>query len=266
MDAVTRHPAVATVRQVVDRSTPRPLPVLKGRVALVTGAGSGIGRAIARALIGAEAAVCLVGRNSAPLRRVAAEASGASATVIPADLGHTNAAATIAEWVERDLGRLDILIHCAATIVPNRIADATAEDFEEQFAVNLRAPYLLTKAVLPMLARAKGDVVFVNSSVVRLPKANMGQYAATKGALLALADSLRVEVSDLGVRVLTIFPGCTATPMQQRLYESHGRAGEYEPERLLQPEDIASTVLHAITLPRTAEITDIHIRPMQRAR
>ena len=87
----------------------------------------------------------------------------------------------------------------------------------------------------------------------------MGQYAATQHALRAIADSLRAEVNPQGVRVLSVFPGRTATPMQARLCELEGKA--YSPERLIQPEDIASTVIHALTLPRTAEITEISIRP-----
>jgi NADP-dependent 3-hydroxy acid dehydrogenase YdfG len=261
-----RTTAAANLQRVVEQAASGPVPGLKGRVAVVTGAGSGIGRAIARALLQSAASVCLVGRNASRLGRVAAESDGAPAIVVTTDLGRDDAPGEIGTRVARDFGRLDILVHCAGTMALDTTADASEEDFDTQLAVNLRAPYKLTKAMLPMLARASGDVVFVNSSVLRFPRADAAQYAATKGGLLALADSLRAEVNILGVRVLTIFPGSTATPMQQRRYESQGRGAEYAPERLLQPEDIAATVLHAISLPRTAEITDIHIRPMQNAR
>ena len=91
-------------------------------------------------------------------------------------------------------------------------------------------------------------------------RANVGQYAATKHALKAVADSLRDEVNSDGVRVLSIFAGRTATPMQETIYRLENKA--YDAQLLLQPEDIASVVIHALTLPRTAEATDIHIRPL----
>jgi NADP-dependent 3-hydroxy acid dehydrogenase YdfG len=88
---------------------------------------------------------------------------------------------------------------------------------------------------------------------------NVGQYASTKHALKAVADSLRAEVDAEGVRVLSVYPGRTATPMQASVHEREGMA--YIPERLMQPEDVAGVVINALCLPRTAEVTDIHIRP-----
>ena len=125
----------------------------------------------------------------------------------------------------------------------------------------LRARYLLTQATLPMILASQGQIVFVNSSVGgRAPGPGLGQYAATQHALRAIADSLRAEVNPQGVRVLSVFPGRTATPMQARLCELEGKGLQSRaPDP--QPEDIASTVIHALTLPRTAEITEISIRP-----
>jgi NADP-dependent 3-hydroxy acid dehydrogenase YdfG len=88
----------------------------------------------------------------------------------------------------------------------------------------------------------------------------VGQYAATQHGLKAIADSLREEVNPYGIRVLSIYPGRTATPLQKRLHEAEGKL--YRPEALLQPSDIASVVIHSLALPKTAEVTDIHIRPM----
>jgi NADP-dependent 3-hydroxy acid dehydrogenase YdfG len=102
--------------------------------------------------------------------------------------------------------------------------------------------------------------VFVNSSVGLNARANVGQYAATKHALKALADSLRDEVNADAVRVLSVFLGRTATPMQASVHEMEGK--EYHPERLLLPEDVAAVVINALSLPRSAEVTDINIRPL----
>jgi NADP-dependent 3-hydroxy acid dehydrogenase YdfG len=108
-------------------------------------------------------------------------------------------------------------------------------------------------------------VVFVNSSAGFHPaRAGWAAYSASKHALRALADGLRDEVNRQGVRVITIFPGRTATAMQEEVHRYEGR--DYDPERFLQPRDVAAAVLSSLALPRTAEVTDLHIRPMQGAR
>jgi NADP-dependent 3-hydroxy acid dehydrogenase YdfG len=140
---------------------------------------------------------------------------------------------------------------------------ARLTDFDFQYATNVRAPYALTQRLLPSLMAARGQIVFINSSVgLTAKRPDIGQYAATKHALKAIADSLREEVNPKGLRVLTVYLGRTATPMQETISRQEGRA--YHPETLLQPEDVASVVLNALMLPPTAEVTDISIRPMAR--
>jgi NADP-dependent 3-hydroxy acid dehydrogenase YdfG len=158
-------------------------------------------------------------------------------------------------------GKLDILVHSAGVIHQDSMERARIEDLDLQYATNVRVPYLLTKRLLPFLTRVRGQIVFINSSVglaVRRPE--VGQYAATKHALKAIADSLLEEVNPKGIRVLTLYLGRTATPMQRALFQQEG--SEYHPETPLQPEDVASIVVHALKLPRTAEVTEISIRPM----
>jgi NADP-dependent 3-hydroxy acid dehydrogenase YdfG len=139
---------------------------------------------------------------------------------------------------------------------------AHVENLDLQYATNVRAPYLLTKYLLPLLTAAHGQIVFINSSAgLTAKRPEVGQYGATKHALKAIADSLREEVNPKGVRVLTMYLGRTATPMQEALYHKEGKV--YLPEALVQPEDVASVVVQALLLPRTAEVTDISIRPMQ---
>jgi len=106
--------------------------------------------------------------------------------------------------------------------------------------------------------------VFINSSVgLAVKRWELGQYVATKHALNAIADSLREELNPRGIRVLMLYLGRTATPMQQAVFQQEGR--EYHQETLLQPEDVASVVVHAWMLPPTAEVTDISIRPMTKS-
>ncbi len=236
---------------------------LHGRIALVTGASSGIGRAISIALARAGAHLCAVGRNYPALEEtVSAARHYSEATIFQIDLTVESELRPLIQHL-KDAGRLDILIHCAGVIHPNRMEHARIEDLDLQYATNVRAPYVLTQRVLDLLGVAGGQVVFINSSAgLTAKRPEIGQYAATKHALKALADSLREEVNPKGIRVLTLYLGRTATPMQQTLFQQEGR--EYSPGALLQPEDVASVVVHTLMLPPTAEVTDISIRPMHK--
>jgi NAD(P)-dependent dehydrogenase (short-subunit alcohol dehydrogenase family) len=135
--------------------------------------------------------------------------------------------------------------------------------FADQIAANLLGPYVLIRRLLPLLVKAQGMIVFMNSTQGLRASAGVGQYAATKHALKAVADSLRDEVNPAGVRVMSIFPGRTATEMQRAVFAVEG--GPYRPERLIQPDDVAALVLSLLQLPRTSEVTDITLRPMQKA-
>jgi NADP-dependent 3-hydroxy acid dehydrogenase YdfG len=162
--------------------------------------------------------------------------------------------------LQSDVGHLDLLIHSAGVIALGPLASGPVEDLDWQYGINLRAPYALTQALLPLLRPRRGEIVFMNSSVGLNARANVGQYAATKHALKAIADSLRDEVNADGIRVLSVFLGRTATPMQASVHAMEGKT--YRPELLLQPEDVAAMVLHAVSMPRSAEVTEISIRPL----
>jgi NADP-dependent 3-hydroxy acid dehydrogenase YdfG len=162
--------------------------------------------------------------------------------------------------LRRDFGAIDMLLHSAGAISFGRVEAAPIKDFDWQYSTNVRGPYALTQALLPMLRSRQGQIVFINSSAGLSTKANCAQYAATKHALKAIADSLREELNVDGVRVLSLFLGRTATSMQEAVHKAEGRT--YHPELFLQPEDVAAVVMNALGLPRTAEVTDIHIRPL----
>ena len=236
---------------------------LRGRVALVTGASGGIGQAIALSLTEHGARVCAVGRNSHNLADTIAEAGRDSeVTRFQLDLTREKSLDALVGYLS-GVGKLDVLVHCAGIMHQGRMEDGSIEVLDAQYAVNVRAPYLLTKRLLPLLTASRGQVVFINSSAgLNAKRAETGQYAATKHALRAIADSLREEVNAKGVRVLSVFLGRTATPMQEALFREEGK--EYHPELLLQPADAASVIIHSLMLPRTAEVTDISIRPMHK--
>jgi NAD(P)-dependent dehydrogenase (short-subunit alcohol dehydrogenase family) len=158
---------------------------------------------------------------------------------------------------------LDILVHCAGIMQTGSVEGMNLIDFDRAFEINVRSPYALTQAALPALKVGRGQVLFVNSSIIRAANtAGRGIHAVTQAALKAFADNLRDEVNPYGVRVLSIVPGRTATSRQEQLHTVAGQP--YRPELLLQPEDIAELACNALLLPRTAEATDLFIRSMQK--
>lgn len=238
------------------------MDLLRGQVAVVTGASSGIGRATALGLAASGAVVCLVGRDAQKLETVARDASshGGQVRCYHIDLTQASEIQALASALQRDLKEVHVLVHSAGMISLGKVEAASVQDFDRQYEVNVRGPYLLTQALLPLLQSCRGQVVFMNSSAALNAGANVGQYAATKAALKAMADSLREEVNPQKIRVLSVFIGRTATPMQAQVH--HFEAKPYRPELLMQPEDVAAIVLHALALPRSCEVTQINIRPM----
>jgi NAD(P)-dependent dehydrogenase (short-subunit alcohol dehydrogenase family) len=207
------------------------------------------------------ACICAVGRNSITLgETVAAAQRFSQATCFQIDLTADEQLQPLLRHLEQ-AGKLDILIHGAGVIHQDMVERARIEDLDLQYATNVRAPYFLTQRLLPMLTAAPGQVVFINSSVgLTAKRPEVGQYAATKHALRAIADTLREELNPKGIRVLSVYLGRTATPMQEAVCREEGKV--YHPEVLLQPEDVASVVVQALMLPSTAEVTDISMRPM----
>lgn len=232
------------------------------QIAVVTGASSGVGRAIALSLAKERASLCLIGRNLDSLEVVAerARATAPYARGYQTDLTRDKDIHELAAHLKDHFGHIDLLVHSAGVIASGPLESATVEDFDWQYRTNVRGPYLMTQTLLPLLKTRHGQIVFINSSVGLSAKANVGQYAATKHALKAVADSLRDEVNADGMRVLSVFLGRTASRMQAAVHEREGRP--YDPARLVQPEDVASVVLQSLRLPRTAEVTDISIRPV----
>jgi NADP-dependent 3-hydroxy acid dehydrogenase YdfG len=238
---------------------------LKDQLAVVTGASSGIGKAIALALAKQGAEVCLVARRRSVLDGVAreAQANGTRSHVRSADLSSDEDIQALTQGLLRDFDHVNILVLCGGAISHGPLEKAPLADFDLMYRSNLRAHYALTQALLPLLRKRLGQIVFINSSAGLRSPATVGQFAATQHALRAVADSLRDEVNADGIRVLSVYPGRTATPRMAALFEKEGRP--YRAELLMQPEDIAAMVIHALALPRTAEVTDISMRPLMKS-
>ena len=229
-------------------------------VALVTGAGTGIGRALAIALAGTGRSVVVVGRRPELLEEtaLAIRQLGGSADVRPTDVSDPAAVDGLVGFIGSKLGRLDVLVHSTGAHAFGHLEQAPVDQLDTLYASNLLGPFLLTRATLPLLKKAEGEIVFMNSSVVFGARAGVAGYSAMKHGLRAMADSLRAEVNPAGIRVLTVYLGRVATPTQEEISRREERP--YVAAQILQPEDVATIVLASLGLPRTAEVTDLHIR------
>jgi len=241
------------------RSQARPF---EGRIAIVTGGGTGVGAAIALALASQGAALHLIGRRPQPLEAIASKARkmGVAAAFHCAELSVPAGQIELMQRLEQNIPQLDLLIQSAAAHSIGTIEQGNPAELDILYQTNVRAPYLLTQTLLSRLKARQGQIVFINSSSGIAATPMSAQYGATKHALKAIADSLRGEVNQYGVRVLSVYLGRTATEMQKSIHIKEDKP--YRPELLLQPADVASVVVNALLLPRTAEVTDVHIRPM----
>jgi NADP-dependent 3-hydroxy acid dehydrogenase YdfG len=233
-----------------------------GRNCVVTGASSGIGHALTLALARAGARVWAVARNRERLETVLEEVAECKGAVLPvvADLEQEEDVASAAHEILSSSDHVDVLVHSAGAIALGTFEAVSAADFDRQYRVNLRAPVVLTQTLLPALKRAKGQIVFINSSAGLKASANNALYAATKHGLKAIADGLRDEVNPDRVKVISVYTGRTATPLQVSVHEYEGRP--YRPALLLRPEDVVEVVLAALSVPASGEITDVTVRPM----
>ncbi|OIV36755.1 short chain dehydrogenase [Mangrovactinospora gilvigrisea] len=222
---------------------------------LITGGASGIGAALVERLHDRGDILHLLVRTPARAEQVTARWPRVHAHV--ADLNHPD---RLAEELDGRLPeRLDSVVHCAGVIVLGDIADQSVEQWKVTLAVNLAAPAELTRLTLPAVREAGGHVVFVNSGAGLRANPAWGSYAASKFGLRALADALRGEEHGNGVRVTTVYPGRTATAMQEETHRQEGK--DYDPSKWIAAESIATAVLTALDMPRDAEITDINVRP-----
>jgi NAD(P)-dependent dehydrogenase (short-subunit alcohol dehydrogenase family) len=217
---------------------------LAGHVALVTGATSGLGRATAIALARAGADLALLARHEGDLEEVAAEAAptGVRALPVPVDLAEAEHVVSAAERVLSELGGVDLLVNSGATDAPGGIEALAASDWDRVLAVNLRAPFLLSKAVFPSMRNAgRGTIVNVSSVAGKRGWANASAYCASKFALAGFTQALNAEGRAHGIRACVVFPGGMATgwgpgagPNVTRCGGSHRRLPERCRPRILR--------------------------------
>jgi 3-oxoacyl-[acyl-carrier protein] reductase len=232
---------------------------LTGKIAIVTGAGRGIGRAIAVALSRAGARVVLAARSEAELRGVAEEIRGGDgdALVLPTDVTRDDDMESLVKRTQKEWGSIDILVNNAGWGKTGPVVNSKIEDWDATLKVNLRAPMVLSRLVLPaMLEKKGGAIINIGSISAKAGQANTAAYSASKFGLLGFTQSLFEEVREYGVKVSVILPGFVDTP----LIPQNKRVDR---SKMIRPEDIAETVLFVLSSPPNSCPVEITVRPQQ---
>ena len=245
---------------------------LRGTVALVTGASSGIGAATARQLADQGARVALVARRKDRLDDLAEQVRGAGgeAVAIGADVTDAAQAASAVDQTVSAFGRLDLLVNNAGVMLLGPVEDAPVEEWDRMLAINVAGLLYVTRAALPhLLASAAGergvaDVINISSVAGRTTQAGMAVYNLTKHGVGAFSESLRQEVSARHVRVTLIEPGPVATELFSHIRPEVLSAAASDPDvapALLAADDVADTVLFAATRAPRVVVNEILVRP-----
>ncbi|SJZ37931.1 NADP-dependent 3-hydroxy acid dehydrogenase YdfG [Enhydrobacter aerosaccus] len=237
--------------------------VLTGKVAWVTGAGSGIGQAAAIALAKEGAAVVLTGRRKEPLEETAAtiKAAGGKAVVKPADLMKAAAVKRVAADIEKKFGRCDILVNNAGlNILDRSFAKLTPEGIDQVIQGNLSSAFYCTAAVLPMMRKQKDGVLIHTSSVAgRVPGPLSGAaYSAAKHGVVAMSHTLNMEECVNGIRSCAVLPGEVATPILDKRPVPVSKADR---ARMAQSEDVGDLIRYIACLPPHIVINEVMINP-----
>ena len=229
------------------------------KTAVITGAGSGVGAACARALAKQGWRIALIGRRREPLVEVASAMLGA--LIVPCDIGDPRAVEALGLHVLGEFGSVEVLVNAAGTNVPRRSLEVLQhEDYHAMMNANLNGAYYCTQAFLPeMRARASGTIVNIVSEAGKAasPKAGPG-YVISKFGMAGLTSAINAEERSNGIRACSIFPGDIDTPILEKRPAPPDAAAR---ARMMQPEDIAECVLLAINLPPRAVIEELLIRP-----
>jgi short-subunit dehydrogenase len=223
----------------------------------ITGAGSGIGAAVAAILYERGDDLWLLARSDERAHDLSQRFP--EAQIMVGDLANPmQLEMSLLSVILPSL--LDCLLHIAGVIDFSRAVELPAEQIREQINVNLVAPMILTRALLPSLRAGKGLVLIANSTATLSAATGRSAYVASKSGIRGFADVLRMEESSNGIRVTTVFPGRTDTPMQQKVHEQEKKI--YDAAQLMRPDTVARSILHVVDLPADTTVHDLTIKPV----
>jgi len=239
---------------------------LTGKVALITGASSGIGEATARVLAAEGARVAVAARRTDRLAALKTELESNGAQVLTIELDVTDEAAAHAavQSTVDAFGALDIVVNNAGVMLLGPVEGADTTDWTRMINTNVLGLMYLTHAALPHLLASEGTVVQVSSVAGRVARSGSAVYNASKHAVNAFSEGLRQEVTARGVRVVLIEPGMVATELREHITHAESKAGankRAETMRQLQSEDIAEAIRYAVTAPAHVAVNEVLIRP-----
>ncbi len=242
---------------------------LEGKAALVTGASSGLGRATALALARAGADVALVARSAQELESTKEEVSktGCQALTLPTDLANEDEASATVERTVEKFGHIDVLVNAAGTDVPGTVEELDVAGWDRTLSVNLRAPFLLSKAAFPHMREVGGGMI-VNISSVAGKKgwANASAYCASKFGLTGFTEALADEGKGHGIRAIVLYPGAMATnwgAFSPEEREEEGEPNEAPPTRVLPPERVADLIAWVAASPAEFVLTEGILLPIE---
>jgi NADP-dependent 3-hydroxy acid dehydrogenase YdfG len=245
---------------------------LTGKVAIVTGASSGIGEATALALAAEGAAVAIAARRRDRLETLANRITDQGGTVLPitADVSNEGQVNNLVQQTQAKYGRVDILVNNAGVMLLGMIDGANTEDWRRMVNINVLGLMYATHAVLPIMkAQSIGHIVNISSVAGRVANAGSAVYNATKWAVGAFSEALRKEVYQHNIRVTIIEPGLVATELPQHITDPTAKeraAGFYGSLKNLESEDIANAIAYAVTQPPHVNVNEILIRPTEQER
>jgi len=228
-----------------------------GLVAVVTGAGRGIGRATAMALAERGAAIVAAARTREELEETAAavRAAGAACVVAPTDVAVEVECEALIARAEAEFGRLDVLVNNAGVARFGRFWELSTEDFDANLNVNLRAVFFLSRAAaLRMIPRRSGHIVIVSSSAARKPYPTQSAYCASKAGVNQLARVMAADLRPYGVRVSAICPGGVATRLAEEIHPHRDKTG------WIQPEDVARAIVYLLATPPNVAVDELFVR------
>jgi len=240
---------------------------LQNRVAVVTGASSGIGAAVVRALNADGAHVALAARREDALREVQSgleDRDGQKSIVAPADVTDRDQVDSLVRCARGELGPVEILVNCAGVMYYTLMQNVREEEWERTVEVNCKGALNCVGAVLPgMLERRRGHIVTISSDAGRRVFPGLAVYSASKYFVEALSQGLRLETAGTGLKVTTIQPGNVATDLismsaDEEALEEYGQPGA---SRVLDPEDVAASVVHALVQPEHVAVNEVLVEP-----